>query len=74
MGKHPRDCIAICKGAGLMVLELKYGGRHLKVVCREGLLICPSTPSDQRWRHNFASQAKRLATHPHARTSTNKAQ
>lgn len=61
MSKHRRDCLAICRAAGLDVIVLEMGGRHLRVVCKQGRLSCPCTPSDRRWRLNFAVQARRMA-------------
>jgi len=61
MTKHRRECLAICRSAGLSIIGLEMGGRHMRVVCAQGSLSCPCTPSDRRWRKNFAAQARRLA-------------
>lgn len=61
MHKHKRECLRICQVAGLNVLDLRYAGKHMAIVCSEGVLSCPCTPSDQRWARNFAAQARRLA-------------
>lgn len=60
MRKHERECIRLCRSAGLTVLQIAYG-KHLKVVCRQGIIVCPSTPSDQRWMQNLKSVARRVA-------------
>ena len=59
--KHHRDCIAICKSAGLTPIETEFRGKHFAVICMEGPVFMPSTPSDRRWRHNAISFARRLA-------------
>lgn len=61
MHKHLRDCRQICTSSGLTVVGLHHRGKHLSVVCAEGEIIMPSTPSDRRWRHNAASFARRMA-------------
>jgi hypothetical protein len=60
MSKHERDCARICCAAGLTVLEIAYG-RHLKIVCRQGTVICAKTPSDHRWAKNLQAVARRIA-------------
>ena len=60
MNKHRRDCVALCAGAGLTVLGVEQRGRHWAVVCAEGRVIMPSTPSDFRWRRNARAFARRL--------------
>ena len=61
MRKHHRDCRAICEDAGLTVLGIDPRRRHLVVLCDEGPLFMPCTPSDRRWRLNARAQARRLA-------------
>ena len=61
MHKHRRDCRTICEANGLNVLHVEHRSKHLAVVCEEGMIIMPSTPSDRRWRHNAAAQARRIA-------------
>lgn len=65
MHKHFRDCRALCEANGLTVITIRHRGKHLGVLCAQGEVIVPCTPSDRRWRHYTASQARRLA-----RTST----
>jgi hypothetical protein len=60
MRKHERECLRICREAGLTVLEIAYG-KHMKLICRQGKLVCPKTPSDHRWAKNFASIARKVA-------------
>lgn len=60
MRKHYQDCISICEAAGLTVSELKRGKKHIKVICAEGFLVMPSTPSDRRWQKNASSVARRM--------------
>lgn len=59
--KHQRDCLALCAEVGLTVLGVEQRGRHWAVVCAEGRLFLPLTPSDHRWRRNARAQARRLA-------------
>ena len=61
MSKHHRDCVRICEQAGLSVLQISFGGKHLKVVCAQGTVVCPSTPSDHRWVRQLRAFARRLA-------------
>lgn len=61
MHRHKRECVRICRAAGLHVLALRHAGKHLAIVCSEGLLSCPCTPSDQRWARNFSAHARRFA-------------
>jgi|LauGreDrversion2_2_1035103.scaffolds.fasta_scaffold285868_2 hypothetical protein len=61
MHKHLRDCRQICTSSGLTVIGLRHRGKHLSVLCAEGEIIMPSTPSDSRWRHNAAAFARRVA-------------
>ncbi len=61
MNKHKRDCKRICYEAGLHPIRIEHRRKHLAVICEEGMLICPSTPSDRRFRHNLASFARRMA-------------
>ena len=61
MTKHERECIRLCKRAGLQVLQIRYGGKHLKIACTQGVIVCPSTPSDVRWHRNLLSIARRFA-------------
>jgi hypothetical protein len=60
MNKHYRDCVGICKDAGLTVLGIERRGHHLSVKCEEGFIICPGTPSDHRWRLNLRATARRF--------------
>lgn len=61
MHKHRRDCRSLCEANGLTVLRVEHRAKHLAVICAEGMVIMPGTPSDQRWRHNAAAQARRMA-------------
>lgn len=61
MNKHMRECRAICVSNGLSVIGLRHRGKRLSVLCEEGELIMPSTPSDYRWRYNAAAHARRIA-------------
>lgn len=58
--KHQRDCTRLCTEAGLSVLGVEFGGKHLRINCEEGLMIMPSTPSDRRWSRNAKALARRL--------------
>lgn len=60
MRRHERDCGRICCAAGLTVLQITYG-KHLKIVCRQGTIVCPTTPSDRRWAKNLRAMARRIA-------------
>jgi adenosyl cobinamide kinase/adenosyl cobinamide phosphate guanylyltransferase len=60
MHKHHRDCRSICENNGLTVLRVEHRSKHLAVVCEEGMIIMPSTPSDRRWRYNASAQARRI--------------
>ena len=60
MRKHERECLRICREAGLMVVQITYG-KHMKLVCRQGTIVCPKTPSDHRWARNMASLARKVA-------------
>jgi hypothetical protein len=62
MRKHYRECISICQNAGLTVSEVKRGKKHIKVICEEGFLLMPSTPSDRRWQRNALSVARRMVS------------
>jgi hypothetical protein len=61
MNKHLRECRALCEEAGLCVCRIEHGGKHLKIICNEGKVTMPSTPSDRRWREKALSFARRLA-------------
>jgi len=61
MTKHERNCLTICEAAGLDIIRLSVNGRHLKIVCRQGMIVCAKTPSDWRWSRNLRSLAKRVA-------------
>jgi len=61
MHKHRRDCLSLCADAGLTVLGVEPRGRHWAVVCEEGRVFMPCTPSDRRWRRNALAQARRMA-------------
>ena len=58
--KHRRDCVAVCLEAGLNVLQIENRGVHIAVVCSEGRIFMPCTPSDHRWRKNAYSVARRM--------------
>ena len=62
MRKHYRECISIGREAGLTVSEVKQGKKHIKVICEEGFLVMPSTPSDRRWQRNALSVARRMVS------------
>lgn len=61
MHKHMRECRAICAENGLTVIGVRHKGKHLGVMCSQGEIIVPCTPSDRRWRHYTAAQARRMA-------------
>jgi hypothetical protein len=61
MSKHRRDCLSICRDAGLTVIGIEERGRHWAVRCAEGHVFMPNTPSDWRWRQNARAVAKRKA-------------
>jgi len=61
MRKHFNNCISICEAAGLTVEQIKRSKKHVKVICQEGFVIMPSTPSDRRWQMNALSAAKKVA-------------
>ena len=58
---HHRDCIGICRTGGCHPIGLGHRGKHLAVICQEGVVIMPSSPSDNRWRHNALAFVRRLA-------------
>ena len=60
MRKHERDCVRICSESGLKIRQITYG-KHMKLVCRQGTLVCPKTPSDHRWAKNLASIDRKIA-------------
>lgn len=60
MRKHISDCISICEMAGLNVLHPENRGKHMAIVCAEGRVFMPTTPSDRRWRYKAASVARKL--------------
>jgi len=60
MRKHLKQCVSICQDAGLTVSEIRRGKKHLKVICAEGFVVMPSTPSDRRWQRNALSVARRM--------------
>ena len=60
MRKHYQECISICQHAGLTVSEVKRSKKHVKVICEEGFIVMPSTPSDRRWQRNASSVARRM--------------
>lgn len=60
MHKHRRECQTLCEANGLTVLRVEHRSKHLAVICAEGLVIMPSTPSDRRWRYNAAACIKRM--------------
>ncbi len=66
MRKHFRDCIQLCRDAGLNVTGIEHRGRHW-AVCTEtgGKIFMPSTPSDRRWRANARAVARRISHAPH---------
>tara|TARA_Y100001954_G_C15428726_1_gene415814 strand:- start:348 stop:542 length:195 start_codon:yes stop_codon:yes gene_type:complete len=61
MRKHFDICISICEEAGLKVSEITRRKKHIKVICEEGFVFMPSTPSDRRWQKNALRVAKRIA-------------
>ena len=61
MNKHYRDCVSLCREGGLTVVGSEQRGRHWAVVCAEGRVFFPCTPSDWRWRHNARSVVRRIA-------------
>lgn len=61
MSKHKRECLRLCEQAGLEVEFVEHRSRHLAIHTVKGFLIFPCTPSDQRWRANMRSEARRLA-------------
>ena len=60
MGRHRRECLAICRDAGLTVFGIDHG-RHDKYQTDRGILVMPCSPSDRRWIKNASAQARRLA-------------
>lgn len=62
MNKHHRDCVRLCREAGLHPFETENRGKHWAVVCIEGRVFCPCTPSDHRWRKKLYSVARKLGT------------
>lgn len=61
MAKVHREAVALCRKAGLQIVEVVHGKRHLKIVCRQGMVICASSPSDHRWQRNLLAIARRIA-------------
>lgn len=61
MNKHIRECRSLCANGGLSILRVENRGKHLAVVCEEGRVFMPSTPSDRRWRYNARSYIRKLA-------------
>ena len=61
MRRHRRECLDLCAEAGLTVLGIEARGRHWAVVCAEGRMFMPCTPSDRRWWRNARAQARRMA-------------
>lgn len=61
MRKHVRECRKTCEQAGLRVLEIRYGGKHLKIVSTQGVITCGCTPSDTRWIKELRATARRMA-------------
>ena len=62
MRKHFSVCISICEEAGLTVSKISRGKKHVKVICEEGFIFMPSTPSDRRWQRNALSVARRMVS------------
>jgi hypothetical protein len=60
MRKHIKECQKICGSAGLSVIGIEYLGKHLAIVCVEGTVVMPRTPSDYRWTYNARSVARGL--------------
>lgn len=60
MTKVQRECLLICRETGLIPVGIEYRGKHWAVICHEGRLFCPCTPSDYRWRDNLKRDARRL--------------
>jgi hypothetical protein len=58
--KTEHESIAVCRDVGLTPLQIEYRGKHWAVVCEEGKLFCPATPSDRRYLQNLKRSAKRL--------------
>jgi hypothetical protein len=48
MRKYQRVCVTLCREAGLNPNRAEHRGKHLAVVCDEGRVFCPCTPSDHR--------------------------
>ena len=61
MRKHKRDCWQLCESNGLNVLQISHGGKHLKIICEEGVVTMPCTPGDWRWRHKAKRYIRRLS-------------
>ena len=49
MNKHVRECIRMCESNGLTIKSVSKG-KHLKIICEQGLIVLSSTPSDRKWR------------------------
>lgn len=60
MTKHRRECVRICEDEGLDVVGIENRSRHLALHTSKGVLFCPNTPSDRRWRMNMRAHVRRL--------------
>ena len=60
MRKHVRECLKLCADGGLTDLKIVNGGKHLKVVNDQGMIVMPCMPSDRRWRHNVKRNVRIL--------------
>ena len=61
MTRREREWLALCSQSGLTPLQVEHRGKHIAIVCREGRVFCPCTPSDWRSCKNVRSVARRLA-------------
>lgn len=64
MTKYQRECLSVCRVAGLSPVGVEYRGKHWAVVCTEGKLFCATTPSDYRNLRNLRRSAQRLGRLP----------
>ena len=61
MRKELRGIVDYCKREGLAVQEVKLNGKHAKILCAQGTVVVPTTPSEYRSILNTRSYIRRLA-------------
>ena len=59
MNKHVRECIKLCESNGLTIKSVSKG-KHLKIICEQGLIVLSSTPSDRKWRYSVLRSIRKL--------------